>query len=632
MKNGQYRRLNRKYGSNYTKEQMIIKKYFILALIGLIMAGCSSDDNMDDSVQERLPLSFVTSLSDSRLVTRAVDYQIEPVDELLCYVRHIIDGSPITEVQAKQVTIINDAPTEALYWDDFSESTADGSKDLRSENHGLQSFYGYCYNGGSATTDLDEAAGALEWTTASDQSIEGAMKKNDLLWSKTQEMVTYKHAKNNHGTLSVPYTHAMSKFTIVLVLGEGFEAKDFENVAVTLSDMNLKGEFTAPASQVVPTGATDVKMFANAVSTVDGKTSRAYEAVVVPKTSLTEGKLYATIQNVDGNDYEVVLTHDILTNWAKGIDNNASKSGINYKLTVILNKQNIRVVATLSDWTDVSATGNGEINFKADVTAIDKDNHASLKDGDSFSLFWKNASSTSDFKEATTTTLTDGKWTNSPAIYWPNGNDSYEFRALAKKTSDKTLDAITSNSVVQGTDLLWGITAAHTGTEADGTTVHDYAEGAAINPRTGDVPLAFKHVMSNVVVELKTSSDASAVDLTGAKVALTHIATDGTVNIGTGMVTPGSTRAAVMVNGEMMMVPQEMVPEAKIIITLTDGTTYSLPLNACKDSENATILQWTGGNKYTYTISLNKEGVQFRVLVQNWIDTAGSGSATLDWD
>ena len=58
------------------------------------MAGCSSDDNMDDSVQERLPLSFVTSLSDSRLVTRAVDYQIEPVDELLCYVRHIIDGSP----------------------------------------------------------------------------------------------------------------------------------------------------------------------------------------------------------------------------------------------------------------------------------------------------------------------------------------------------------------------------------------------------------------------------------------------------------------------------------------------------------------------------------------------------------
>ena len=328
---------------------MAIKKYFILILMGLTMAGCSSDDNMDAPVLERLPLSFETSLSDSHPVTRAIDNQIDDDDELLCYVRHIIDDSSITEVQTKLVTIINEAPTEVLYWDDFSESTDDGSKDLRSENHGLQSFYGYCYNGGTPTTELNKATGVLEWTTAADQSADGVMKTNDLLWSEAQEMVSYTHAKENHGTLTVPYTHAMSKFTIVVVLGEGFKKADLENTTVTLNKMNLKGTFTAPTAQVVPSETTNVKMFANTTSTVESKTSRAYEAVAVPKTSLTDGKLHATIQNVAGNDYEVILTNDIITKWANGHDNNASQSGVNYKLTVTLNKQAVNIVASLAD-------------------------------------------------------------------------------------------------------------------------------------------------------------------------------------------------------------------------------------------------------------------------------------------
>ena len=94
---------------------MAIKKYFILILMGLTMAGCSSDDNMDAPVFFFFPLSFETSLSDSHPVTRAIDNQIEEDDELLCYVRHIIDDNSIAEVQTKLVTIINEAPTEVLY-------------------------------------------------------------------------------------------------------------------------------------------------------------------------------------------------------------------------------------------------------------------------------------------------------------------------------------------------------------------------------------------------------------------------------------------------------------------------------------------------------------------------------------
>lgn len=618
---------------------MTINKYIILALSTLTFAGCSSDDDFSQE-QSRLPLAFETSLSGSQSVTRAVGGNFDTGDNLLCYVRHIYSTDLSTdnnylEVESykKLVTIIDGEPTEKLYWDDFSDNNSDDHY-LRTANHALQSYYGYCYNGGEPTTALVNATGVLGWTTDNDQTTVGDMKKNDLLWSPAQTPVTYEHAKETRKGLSIPYAHAMSKFTIVVVAGEGFEATDLNAATVTLKDMNLEGTFTAPDSTVVATGTTEVKMYANAIDTE--KSSRAYEAVSVPLVSLTKDKLLATINNVDGNNYDIKLTDDILKDWAKGIDNEKSKSGVNYKLTITLNKQTITVVATLADWTDVSATGTGEINFTADVKTIDKSNAASLKDGDSFSL-WKTADKKNFGTIATTAKYDGSKFTNSPAIYWANGSTSYYFRALAKKTDSKTLDAVSTFEANQNIDLLWGTTAAHKGYLADNTEV-PYAEGAAINPRTGDVPLIFKHAMSNVVISLKTTSDASAVDLTGAKVTLTSLANKGTIDLESGVVEASTTKVEKAVDAStdfsnLIMVPQTIGNDAKLIITLDDdGTTYSLQLNQCTDGTDTAITTWTGGNKYTYTISLKKEQIQFRALVQDWVPNTGSGNATLDWD
>lgn len=611
---------------------MIIKKTIILALSALIMAGCSND-NDDSLVQERLPLAFKTSLSGGSQVTRAAGSQIETDDELLCYVRHIVDGQT-DAVQTKLVTIINDEPTETLYWDDFSESTDDGSRDLRTEGHGLHSFYGYCYNGGTPTTTLVETTGVLGWTTATDQTSAEALKHNDLLWSNTQSMITYDHAKDKRGTLTVPYTHAMSKFTIVVVAGEGFEATDLNAATVTLKNMNLEGTFTAPDSTVVATGTTEVKMYANATDTE--KSSRAYEAVSVPLVSLIKDKLLATINNVDGNNYDIKLTDDILKDWAKGIDNEKSKSGVNYKLTITLNKQTITVVATLAGWTDVSATGTGEINFTADVKSIDKDNDG-LTDGDAFTLWKMSALTKEAFAEAkkTTATYNGSVFTYDKKLYWDKDSDDSFFRALAKK--ETTLTAVEDTTLAQGTDLLWGTTAEHTGTEADGTE-HKYEEGVAINPRTGAVPLIFKHVMSKVVVNIETTDDASQVVTTGATVTMTNVINNGTLNIFTGKVKSGGSKSDVVVKDEKLsiteaiMVPQEINDKAKIVITLADGTTYSLLLNSCEDKDGKAVTDWYSGNLYEYTITLKKEEIQFRVMVKDWEKNIGSGNATLDWD
>ena len=72
----------------------------------------------------------------------------------------------------------------------------------------------------------------------------------------------------------------------------------------------------------------------------------------------------------------------------------------------------------------------------------------------------------------------------------------------------------------QGTDLVWGTTAEHKGYESSGEE-HSYKAGDAINPRTGNVPLAFEHAMSKITVNLVTN-EGSAINLTGAKLALLY--------------------------------------------------------------------------------------------------------------
>ena len=80
------------------------------------------------------------------------------------------------------------------------------------------------------------------------------------------------------------------------------------------------------------------------------------------------------------------------------------------------------------------------------------------------------------------------------------------------------------------------------------------------------------------------------------------------------------------------MVPQTIGDNAKLVITLADGTTYSLLLNTCEDKDGKAVTDWYSGNLYEYTITLKKEEIQFRVMVKDWERNTGSGNATLDWD
>ena len=617
---------------------MIIRRYFILSLSALMLAGCAGDEvvNNGSSTDERLPLRLEATLSGNRPVTRAEGSKFETGDVLYSYVQHVYkdgeDYKKAPDIQASLVEFKNPTvdevdgntynltPGTALYWDDFSKSSEDGANDLRSKNHGLRSYYGYCFNGieKNSVALTEESTGVLTWSASTNQSADG-IKTSDLLWSTTQTPVEYKHAQNNHGTLTVPYTHAMSKFTIVVEAGDGFASTDLDNATVTLHDMNITGTFTAPTGKVTDTSTDIVTMFGNGK---DGN-QRIFEAVVVPTTSLAENKHLATI-TMAGNTYKVNISSSMLSAWATGIENGASKSGVNYLLNVTLKKQAISVSATLADWTTVTATGNGEIQFNPDVTKVGG-NDNSLIDGDSFAL-WMAEDGASFGSNATTKAVfskSEDKFTNEDTIYWPDGTTKFKFRALAEQTSDHTLQAVTTTSIVKDTnsklpDLLWG------------TSGDD-----AIAPRTGDVPLTFKHAMSNVSVTLETTTGDASVTLAGASVTLANLNTEGTINIADAEITsktPSDNAFTGVVDSEKhqvstLMVPQEFSADARLVITLADQTTYSLKLSSI-----TAIPKWEGGNKYIYTIHLEKEEMKFSATIQPWVEKTGSGKADLDWD
>lgn len=518
--------------------------------------------------------------------------------------------------------------TPTLYWDDFSNET----NDLRSSNHYLQSFYGYCYNGGTPSDALDESTGVLGWTVPYDQMQADALKHADLLWSAEQTPIKYDHAEGSRGKLVLPYTHAMSMVTVVVTAAEGFSDAALTNTWLELQGMNRTCKTTAPTYEISNVGqGTDSPGLVKMALTLNEGMTCTYRAIVVPQTVLTSGNSFLKINGAEDNNYEVKVTQNMLDDWASGLSEGKMQSGYNYQLNVTIKKVGIDVSATITNWNTVEATGTGEIKFQNDVTTTGPIADE-LKVG-GMDIY---KSTSQSFGEKSTTLTWDGTnstWTYSPTIYWAGQGDASYFRALSPAAS--------TTAMAQGNDVLWGFACD---ADADISKVGTQNE-VKITPRTGDVSLRFRHAMSKITVQLVSSGEAAVV-LTDALISITNLANAGTLDLVKGTIQAGEKQsepidgfcsASHPVAGKTKLdnycvIPQSIGNDAILTVKLTDGTTYSLPLNTCKDSSGNSITAWEQGRHYVYTITLTKGSISFRALVKEWVDSNGEGDAELDWD
>ncbi len=659
-----------------------------------------------------------------------------------------------TDGSASSLTL---SPT--LYWDDFSNSSSDAT-DLRTSGHYLQSYYGYCYNGKTGVTESETAqttgtwlkpsTGELSgWTIQTDQNTGTNLTNSDLLWSSSQDPVPYKHATFNggvqHGEMKVPYSHAMSKVTIEVNLADGFGDNVDTNFPATSKvtvNAQTKCTVSAPATTAFPKGKVTPSTDAKVGITMKKGTAEAkkctFEAIIAPTvlTPVTDvatapsSAAFATIEGIDGNKYDIFLTDAIMNPTTSTTDAWSTKlaasdasavgpesttgyatanggttiPGVNYKLVVTISKQEIKVVATIVDWTNVEASAKGEINFTTDVDGATGNTFTTK-----FDLYSKSAVTTTETytnvlnnnrNTVCTRDGTNSKWTYSPTLYWEKEGDNRYFRAVSPQEDNRTITSTDDSQTVKMTagegtdfDFCWGTTQAYTNSQGG-----EVAEGGVVEPRTSNVGLQFYHKTSKVKIVLQTPpTDAEGkVVIQDANIQLTNLYTTNTVNLHSGFLssfgssdirsekvftesstatedkrpkasyyTAGSAETASSPavddkaeTAELFMIPQ-VIPsddsstsnkneESRLIITLTDGTTYSLALNSCKTvvkDENGEIVKdengndkyvpvdkWEEGKSYVYYIRLTKEEIQFIALIQNWDEKETNGSATMDWD
>lgn len=632
----------------------MIRKTAYLTCIAALTA-CSNSVETDGPFflgDSKAPVALSVGVEMTAKPKRAVDHTFETGDKMVAHLQHVLKegetyttqggfeknviltmrSNPVmTQVENTKVWQTADFDTSpVLYWDDFS-STA---HDIRLANHGLRLAWGYCYNDPDATNaDYTAAADEQPRSVQADQTA--GIRTSDLLWAKTQEMVPYEHGTQNQDPnrkgLVIPYTHAMSKATIVVTADETFGETPFAATTVTLHNVHTAGTFTASTAEVSGAYTSgDITM----QKTASGRTA-TFEAVFVPHTALANGNLWATLTDVENNTYKIELNADILSagHWGAITE---TASGVNYLLNVTLSKQKITVMAQIADWDVVNATGMGIIQFVPDITStgtIADD----LKTGGTD--IYKSGSPKDFTTKSTTLTWNEETttWTYTDPIYWAGQSDASYFRALSP--------AGTTPEMAQGHDVLWGYACDD---EADKALVGTEAE-KTISPRTGDVPLHYEHAMSKVTFRLSTAADdaAAKVDLDGATLQLTHLAITGTLNMDKGTIAPDATtdnaytvthkatgsalHTLTITNGEIF-IPQTISDDARLILTLKDGTTYSLQLNLCKDNSKNTIGAWAQGKHYIYDITVAKEAITFRAVVKNWVEAKGNGNANLDWD
>lgn len=435
----------------------MIKK-LIYSIVGVTALTSCADDVVDTSSflngVEKTPIEVKALLdASSTPQTRAADMSFASGDEFVVYLRHVTweggsnDRVRLTSAQEKLVTFTKGSSamtaysgttitpigtgvdlgltstntqetadltaSPALYWDDFSIGGEGDATDLRTDKHYLESFYGYCYNGGvpvsgtELNTDEKKVAGVIGWAVQTNQSTEENFTKSDLLWSAEQTPIKYAHVdsegKKKHGTLVLPFTHAMSKVTVTVNCLDGFDVNEEQNFAsavLKLKGVNTKSTLTAPVAKIepsaVPADHTDVTMQKLSSTLSSDKKTCTFTAIIAPTLIKADDvNPFITLQGIDGNDYKVFLTDAIIDAkttgdapvtkndaWSKqlvaynateitpstAIDYNSangglSMPGVNYHITVNLKKQAVSANATIRKWTTVNAETEGKIDM-----------------------------------------------------------------------------------------------------------------------------------------------------------------------------------------------------------------------------------------------------------------------------
>ena len=578
-----------------------------------------------------------------------------------------------------------------LYWDDYGTADPDNANVGRTQ--GL-TIYGVAIDSMSVTDAglsgllaANANWAALNWTLPANQTLAtpgNIPSRHDLLISNNIKGEYAYHftdqvTDQGEGRL-LQFKHAMSKITVILTAGSGFVDKnsdgrvDFQNDPVVLLTSNTSTEWAYTTGtvnitngEVTPLGDPSAITMYQAPSEHVGNIANK-EALVMPGSKFASDDAIIARINADGNIYyvtaEKIRTAISDSHASDGVY--STEAGKNYIIKVTVDKTGIsKVSATVTNWTDVEAV---EVYPKINVIANWGDGSGPMTSEFSFyrstslSTGYGTVENTSYYKRDSEVTYADSKWTMSPTLYWPDHDTHYQFRAVLPATLT-TAD--------QGGDPADGILASPRVITANGSQVikvkneafstgyssnlmiarpeiddpnntycsntetghtHTLLYSGGICATEGTIKLNFRYMMSQVEVNLATTSDSDPnyVNLSSAKVELINVYNYGYVKLGDRTVDfTDFSRGDYILNtvaGDgnenkrwSAIVPQTF-SSTKFKITIYKNGVIGDGIDDIyyADISDFTTGGWTAGNHYVYNLTVTKTDVQVSATLTDW--------------
>lgn len=281
-------------------------------LAALVLTACNNEDNPTQEAPVALQVT-------SGIQTRAVDNSWNKGDSIGIYAfetgtTNVADGYAnvryTTSTEGAQGTFAPDGTTIYLPTDNTTRD-----------------FVAYY-----PQTPLTDDTYAVNVTNQGDQSA------IDLMSADT------KKASRFSPTVAFKFTHKLSKVEVTLQAGDGLTASDLAGLKVELTGQRTAATFDVkqPTSAVV----VDTESQPTTISLLTAANGQSAEAIVLPSADYNGMSLIITL--ADGNSVFI---------WALANSVNATKfeEGKKYLYNITLNKTEIIVTATISNW----EPGNG---------------------------------------------------------------------------------------------------------------------------------------------------------------------------------------------------------------------------------------------------------------------------------
>ena len=672
-----------------------------------------------------------TALPSRADVSAATHYALQTGTALNLYVEGdwaIMGGqitkTPIYKADAASDGVINPIrcymKDGVLYWDDFGTADPNNkdASDNLNRNKGL-GILAVAIDGITNTTvvnlgnlihwdtftvdcDLTTNIGTFEFGGKKFLKKDIIIANNLYHTSETtpQKRYTFDEQKvlgTNPAEARLEFQHVLSKVTFNVTAGQGFSllgSNAFLDYPTIYLTRNKTGE--TAEEWCYKKGTIDIKA---ATATHDGSTLGSVllnpilkdgsiyteAAIIYPGSSFGGNNDVIAKINADGNIYYVTAEkiRDAIDALVAGNTSHEHYNkyetlpGYNYIFNITLNKTDVVVTATITDWKTVTAA---PVEPKIVVSAeVGKEDDKTKKLTDF--RFYRNADGASEQGKYTALADADNPETNDIAdgtttwkfyevgtstetsLYWPNHSTHYFFRGVYPSATTVTEGGGTSSYIAVNnakyvaatfpSDLMIGAPEIASGTKCDNpdhTPVDMSAEG--ICARTGAINLNFKYMMSQVEVVLKTTKGNDKVELNDqTKLELTNTICSRNIYLGTRAIgnEPGITRqpsytmnmkgtaTAEQVTFHDAIVPQYLPKpnedkpmRFKVTIKNSNGTydVYYADVQPIQVSESGgakkTIENWLGGYHYKYTLTLKKTGISVTATITDWIPANGS--------